>query len=136
TCVIHGTRQAAACPTVLSAPDQRLKTTPTLPGWMMVNEDHTAATRKSTRPSTAPLASTAGAFARTSSVMAILPPELPVAAPLEDDDAPRAARGAAAQETGDAGLEPATQRAERPVEREHQPHQDEQLAGAEHRQGL
>src|SRR5881397_247603 len=136
TCVIHGTRQAAPCPTVLSAPDQRLKTTPTLPGWMMVNEDQTAAIKKTIRPSTTPLASMAGAFARTSSVMAIPPPELPVAAPLEDDDAPRAARGAAAQETGDAGFEPAAQRAERPVEREHHPHQDEQLAGAEHRRGL
>src|SRR2546422_4511138 len=127
-------RQATPCPTVLSAPDQRLKTTPTLPGWMTVNEDQTAAIRKSTRPSTRPLASMAGAFARTSSVMAILPPELPVAAPLEDDDAPRATRRRGApQETGDAGFEPAAQRPERPVEREHQPHQDEQLAGAEHR---
>src|SRR2546425_6169493 len=103
---------------------------------MMVNEDQTAATRKSTSPSTRALASMAGAFARTSSVMAILPPELPVGAPLEDDDAPRAARGAAPQQTGDAGFEPAAQRAERPVEREHQPHQDEQLAGAEHRRAL
>src|SRR2546422_3100663 len=103
---------------------------------MMVNEDQTAAIRKSTRPRTAPLASMAGAVARTSSVTAILPPELAVAAPLEDDDAPRTARRARAQETGDAGFEPAAQRAERPVEREHQPHQDEQLAGTEHRQGL
>src|SRR5881296_1764259 len=123
-------RQATPCPTVLSAPDQRLKTTPTLPGWMMVNEDHTAATRKNTRPSTAPLASMAGAFARTSSVMAILPPELPVAAPLQGDDAPRAARGADTHEAGDAGFEPAAQGAERRVEHEHKPCQDEQLAGA------
>src|SRR5881296_2110481 len=94
---------------------------------MMVNDDQTAAIKKTIRPSTTPLASTAGAFARRSSVMAILPPELPVAAPLEDDDAPGAARGAAAQETGDAGFEPAAQRAERRVERE-----DQQLAGAEH----
>src|SRR5204862_7625413 len=130
---LRGPRQAAPCPTVLSAPEQRLKTTPTLPGWMIVNEDQTAAIRKTIRPSTTPLASTAGAFTRTSSVMAIPPPELPVAAPLEDDDAPRAARGAAAQETGDAGFEPAAQRAERPIEREHHPHHDEQLAGAEHR---
>src|ERR671931_1228225 len=129
-------RQATPCPTVFKDPDQRLKTTPTLPGWMTVNEDQTAATRKSTRPSTTPLASMAGAVARTSSVMAPLPPELPVAAPLEDDDAPRAARGAAAQETGDAGFEPAPQRAERPVEREHHAEQDEQLAGAEHRRAL
>src|SRR5437870_7592232 len=100
---------------------------------MMVSEDQTATIKKPSRPSTTPLASMAGAFARTSSVMAIPPPELPVAPPLEDDDAPRAARGAAAQETGDAGFEPAAQRAERPVEREHHPHQDEQLAGAEHR---
>jgi len=103
---------------------------------MMVNEDQTAAIKKTIRPSTTPLASMAGAFARTSSVMAILPPELPVAAPPEDDHAPRSARGAAAQETGDAGFEPAAQRAERPVEREHEPRQDEQLAGAEHRRAL
>src|SRR5881397_2907031 len=63
-------RQATPCPTVLSAPDHRLKTTPTLPGWMMVNEAHPAATMKKTMASTTPLASAAGPEARTSSVIA------------------------------------------------------------------
>src|SRR5438876_10952371 len=92
---------------------------------MMVNEDQTAAIKKTIRPSTTPLASTAGAFARTSSVKAILPPELPVAAPLEDDDAPGGPRGAGAQATGDGGFQPAEQRAGRPGEREHEARPDE-----------
>src|SRR5881396_1037361 len=86
-------RQATPCPTVLSAPDHRLKTTPTLPGWMMVNEAHPAAMMKKTMASTTPLASAAGAEARTSSVMTIPPREGAVAAPFEHDDAGAAGLG-------------------------------------------
>src|SRR5262249_37966469 len=66
-------RHATPCPTVLSAPDHRLKTTPTLPGWMMVNEAQPAVTMKKTMARTTPLESAAGPGARTSSVMTILP---------------------------------------------------------------
>src|SRR5262249_22386775 len=86
-------RQATPCPTVLRAPDHRLKTTPTLPGWMMVNEAHPAATMRRTLASAMPLASAAGPGARTSSVMTILPRKGAVAAPFEHDDTGAAGLG-------------------------------------------
>src|SRR5262249_4374860 len=110
---------------------QRLKTTPTLPGWMMVNEDHTAAIRTSTSPSTMPLASAAGTLGCRSSVMALLSLELAVAPLLEHHGEVSPPR-VAAEKTGDAALQPAAQRAERRVERENQPEQDDELAGAGH----
>src|SRR5713101_4786975 len=118
-------RQATPCPTVLSAPDQRLKTTPTFPGWMIVKDAHTAATTNRTSASMTPLASAAGVAARYSSVMAILP--LPVAPPLEHDDA--APPGPPRREpAADPDLEPAAEGTEEPVEQRHQHRQHEHLA--------
>src|SRR2546428_6079345 len=97
-------RQATPWPTALSAPDQRLKPTPTLPGWMMVNEAHPAATMKKTMASTTPLASAAGPGARISSGMTILPREGAVAAPFEHDDA--GATGLGPEPAGEPCLEP------------------------------
>src|SRR5690349_18286559 len=136
TCVIHGMRHATPCPTVFSAPDHRLKTTPTFPGWMIVNDAHAAARTKSTSPRTAPLASICGALPRKSSAIATSPSERAVPAPLEDHDARAPGAAPASERAGDARLEPATQRPERSVEEQYQRRQDEQLAGTDHRRRL
>src|SRR5881296_1031359 len=99
-------RQATPCPTVFSAPDQRLKTTPTFPGWMIVNDAQTAAMTSRTRPSTTPLASIAGALPRNSSLIRILPSERAVATALEHDHTAAALRRARSERARDPRFEP------------------------------
>src|SRR5262245_7079636 len=125
-------RHATPCPTVLSEPDQRLNTTPTLPGWMIVKEAQAAAMTKRTMPRTIALASMAGVFPRNSSAIAPLRPERPVATPLEDDDARPARAPAPRHAARDARLQPAAERTEHPVEDDDEPHQEEELARPDH----
>src|SRR5689334_17250450 len=125
-------RQATPCPTVLRAPDQRLKTTPTLPGWMIVNDAHTAASTNRIRPSTTALASICGALPRKSSAIGILPFERAVPPALEDDHLAASAFRPAPEHPGEALLQPATERTQRHVERQHEDRQEDDLAGADH----
>src|SRR5262245_30385275 len=129
-------RQATPCPTVLSAPDQRLKTTPTLPGWMMVKEPHTAARATRIAPSTTPLASIWGALPRKSSLIVAPPFEAAVPPALEHDDARALRPPTASERTREAGLERAAKRPERDEEREHDEPQEDELADADHRRRL
>src|SRR5579862_2966982 len=125
-------RHATPCPTVFSAPDQRLNTTPTLPGWMIVNDAHAAARTKRIRPSTTPLASICGALPRKSSAIGILPSERAVPPALEHDHLTSAAARPASQGPGEAPLQPAPERTQRHVEHQHEDRQEDDLAGADH----
>src|SRR5262250_84602 len=126
-------RQATPCPTVFSAPDQRLKTTPTFPGWMIVNDPQTAARRTTMSPSTTALASIWGALPRKSSLIGVPPFEAAVAATTEHDDARAPAVLATAERAREARLEHAAKRTQRGVEGGHEERQEDELAGADHR---
>src|SRR5437870_9688227 len=86
------------------------------------------------RPSTTPLASMAGAFARGSVVMTILPREGTVASPAEHDDTPNC--GASAPEApGQPALESPPERSGEPEEPANDRGQDQRLGGT-HPAGL
>src|SRR5215831_13714113 len=125
-------RQATPCPTVFSAPDQRLKTTPTFPGWMIVNDPQAAARRTTMSPSTTALASIWGTLPRKSSLIGVLPLEAAVAATLEHHDAPTPAALATPERAGEARLEHAAKGTQRHVEGRHEERQENDLAGADH----
>src|SRR2546430_1420947 len=79
-------------------------------------------------PSTTPLASMAGAFARVSLVMTILPRERSVASPAEHDDTPD--HGASeAEAPGQPALEPPPERSGEPEEHANDRGQDQRLGG-------
>src|SRR5205085_3268406 len=125
-------RHATPCPTVFSAPDQRLNTTPTLPGWMIVNDPQTAASTKTMSPRATPLASICGALPRKSSAIGILPFEAAVPPALEHDDPTAAAPRPASQRPGEARLQAPTEGTQRYIERQHEDRQEDDLASADH----
>src|SRR2546428_5264294 len=99
---------------------------------MIVKEAKRAAMTNRTPPSTRPLASSAGAFPRKSSAIAVLPAERPVAATLQHDHPPATVTRPAAKRARDAGFEPAPERAQDHVEERDEREQEEQLAGPDH----